>query len=356
MSSSGVATKLKQPNQDNKSILSFFTLKRCIILSIPIVIICAYMNIFYFTPVTTMEQFSQSFTNYDVNNLHHYVIWEVKIPRLLAGYLIGGMLAIGGAVMQGITRNYLASPDVVGVSNGANLGLAIALAVSAGTSSYVNNMLFSMMGATGSTLIIFYLSSKIKGRESGVKLLLAGNALGMLFSSMSSTINIWSGLGLTVQVWNNSGLMGTRWIAIGVMMIGVLGCCIAIAISGRLTVLGMGEETAISLGQNVKLTKLMGIISVVFISASAVCTVGNIGFVGLIIPNMVKMAVGEDYKKVIPYSAFFGAILLSTSDVISRLLRYPDPYETPIGTVTSIIGIPIFLYLVNSKKTRGNLG
>lgn len=350
---STVNPETKEKEDEKPWIFRFFTIKRCIMLAIPIVLICLYINIFYFTPVTTFEQVMDAITNYDSGNLHHYVVRDVKLPRLLAGYLIGAMLAVGGAVMQGVTRNYLASPDVVGISDGANLGLAIAMALSAGTSSYINNIIFSMAGATISTCIIFFLSSKIKGREGGVKLLLAGNALGMLFSSAASSINIWSGSGLTIQIWNNSGLLGVRWIGIGVMMLGVLGCSLAFAIAGRITVLGMGDDTAIALGQNVKLTKLLGVVTVVLISAATVCTVGNIGFVGLIIPNMVKMAVGEDYKKVIPYSAFFGGILLSTADVISRFLRYPDPYETPIGTVTSIIGIPIFLYLVNSRQTKG---
>lgn len=332
--------------------LRIFTMKRCMLLSIPVALCCIYLNIFYFTPTTSWTQVQETFTNYDSGNLNHYVVRDIKIPRLLAGYIIGGLLAVGGAVMQGITRNFLASPDVVGISDGANLGLAIAMALSAGTSSYINNMMFSMMGAGVSTSIIFFLSSKIKGREGGIKLLLAGSALGMLFSSAASTINIWSEQGLTIQVWNNSGLLGVRWIGIAVMMIGVFGALLAFAIAGRITVLGMGDDTAIALGQNVKATKLIGVICVVFISAAAVCTVGNIGFVGLIIPNMVRMSVGEDYKKVIPYSAFFGAILLSTADVISRFLRYPNPYETPIGTVTSIIGIPIFLYLVNGKHTK----
>lgn len=342
----------KNTEKKQSSLLQkIFTIQNCMFMAVPIVLFGLYINIAYFTPATTFEQLIESFQNYDPDDLVHYVIREVKIPRMLGGFLVGGLLGVGGAVMQGITRNYLASPDVVGISDGANLGLAISLALSAGTSSYINNIIFSMIGAAGATCIIFYLSSKIRGRESGVKLLLAGSALGMLFSSAASSINIWSGLGLTVQIWNNSGLLGLRWPAIYVMMIGVVGLILAFAIAGRITVLGMGDEMAISLGQNVKMTKLLGVLTVVFISSATVCTVGNIGFVGLIVPNMVKMSVGEDYKKVIPYSAFFGSMLIFTADVVSRLFNYP--FETPIGTVTSILGIPIFLYLINGKKSRG---
>lgn len=329
------------------------TLKNCVIVSIPIFLVCVALNLFYFTPPTTLEQFIEVGKNYDRNDLIHYVIVNIKIPRVIGGILVGALLAVGGAVMQGVTKNYLASPGIVGIDNGAGLGLSIAMALTGGNTSYANNIVFSMMGASIATIIIFYISSKIKGRESGVKLLLAGTAIGMLFSGVSTSINIWSGLGQSINVWNNSGLLGMKWIGIAVLMLGVVGVIIALFIAGRITVLGMGDETAIGLGQNVKLTKFLGVASVVLISSATVCTVGNIGFVGLIIPNMVKMSVGEDYRKVIPISAFFGSLLLVIADVVSRFTNYPA--ETPIGTITSIIGIPIFLYLINSRRSKGGM-
>ncbi len=331
----------------------FITLKSVALLLTPLFIISICMTIFYFTPATTPQDVWSAITNYNYDDIKHYVLWEIKVPRILGAIIVGALLPIGGAIMQGITKNYLASPDVVGVDNGAGLGLSIAMAVTGGATSYVSNIFFSMLGALVSTLIIFYISSRIKGRESGVKLLLAGTAIGMLFSGISTSVNIWSGFGQNINIWNNSGLLGIKWIAIGILMIGVLGAVIGIFISPQITVLGMGDETAVSLGQNVKLTKTLGVISVVFISSATVCTVGGIGFVGLVIPNMVKMAVGEDYRKVLPISAFFGSLLLCVADVISRLINMPA--ETPIGTITSVIGIPIFLYLINSRKSKGAL-
>ena len=333
------------------SIKKFMTIKVWILLSIPIYLVCIAVNLLYFTPPTTAAEFIETFTSYDGKNLTHYVIMAIKIPRILGGMIVGALLAVGGATMQGITRNYLASPDIVGVDSGAGLGLSIAMAINGGVSSYVNNILYSMAGAAISTVIIFYISSRIRGNESGVKLLLAGTAIGMLFSGISSSINILSEAGKSINMWNNSGLMGMKWIGVAVLLLGVFGAGVAFSIAPRITLLGMGDETAISLGQNVKLTKLLGVISVVCISAATVCTVGNIGFIGLIVPNMVKMAVGEDYKKVIPLSAYFGSALLVFSDVMSRLFN--PPAETPIGTITSIIGIPVFLYLINSKRSKG---
>lgn len=333
--------------------LKKITLTAWTIIFLIMFVICAYITLTYLSPASTLQEVKDSIFNYDPENLIHYVNVTIKIPRILGALLVGGFLAVGGAVMQGITRNYLASPDVVGVSSGANLGLTIAYTINLGTNTYATNLAFSMMGAAISTMIIFSLSSRIKGNESGIKLLLAGTALGTLFSSISTAITLWSYTeqGAGIYLWNNSGLLGIRWIGIGVLMLGLVGVIIAFAISGRLTVLGMGDETAISLGQNVKLTKLLGVISVVFIASSTVSVVGNIGFIGLIIPNIVKMSTGEDYRKVIPYSALFGSMLLVIADVVSRLINMP--VETPVGLVTSVIGIPIFLYLINSKKAKG---
>ena len=342
-----------QLTKERIGIRRFITLRGCILASIPVYFICIAITLFHFTPTTTLREFFEAIVSYERTDLIHYVVVEIKIPRILGSILVGGMLAIGGATMQGITKNYLASPDVVGVDSGASLGLAISMAVTAGMTSYVNNILWSMVGAAVSTVIIFTISSRIRGKESGVKLLLAGNAIGMLFSGLAMSINIMSGMGKSINLWNTSGLMGMKWLGIGVLMLGVVGSGIAIFISPRITILGMGDETAISLGQNVKMTRLLGVISVVFISASTVCTVGNIGFVGLIIPNMVKMAVGENYRKVLPISAYFGSVLLMFSDVVSRFVNWPS--ETPIGTITSIIGIPVFLYLINSRHSKGSL-
>lgn len=331
----------------------FFGIKFYLIITIPIFLACIYLTLTYFTPPTTASEMGEIITNYDDDNLKHFVFSTIKIPRVLGAIIVGGILAVGGAVMQGITRNYLADPSIVGVSSGAGLGLSIATLVFMGENSYGENILFSLIGSSVSTVLIFYLSSQIKGRESQTKLLLAGAALGTLFGSISSIINLYSGLGQSLALWNNSGLLGMRWMGVAVLMLGVVGAIIGFLIAGKITILGMGEETAIGLGENVKLTKMLGIIAVVLISAATVSTVGGIGFIGLIIPNMVKMAVGADYKKIIPISAVFGAALLVTADVVSRLIN--PPFETPVGAITSVIGIPIFIYLVNAKKSGGKL-
>ncbi len=329
-------------------------IKMAVVCFLAVFMTCAYVTLTTFTPEASLAEVMEAFTHYDQDNMVHYVVRNIKMPRMIGALIVGALMAVGGAVMQGITRNYLASPDVMGISSGAGVGLTLAVCLSMNTATYNMKVMASLIGATIATLIIFSLSARIKGRESGVKLLLAGTALGTLFSALSSALTLWlfpqQGGGV-MYLWNSSGFMGIRKEGIYVLLIGVVGLFLGLLISGKLTVLGMGEDTAIALGENVKLIKLVGVIAVVLISATTVSVVGNIGFIGLIVPNMVKMAVGENYRKVVPYSALCGSMLLVISDVISRLIN--RPYETPIGTITSIIGIPIFLYLVNAKKSRG---
>ncbi len=337
---------------DKKHVAKKSTIRIWLISFIVMFFTCAYITLTYLAPASTLQQVFDSIFAYDANDMYHYVNMTIKVPRILGALIVGGLLAVGGAVMQGITRNFLASPDVVGVSAGANLGLTLAFTVAVGTNTYVSNLLFSMVGAGVSTVLIFMLSSRLKGKEGGIKLLLAGVALGSLFSAVSTAITLWSYTeqGAGIYLWNNSGLLGIRWIGIGVLCLGVVGVIIAFCIAGRLTVLGMGDETAIALGQNVKATKMLGICSVVLISSTTVSVVGNIGFIGLIVPNMVKMSTGEDYRKVIPYSALFGSMLLVIADVVSRLINMP--IETPVGLITSVMGIPLFLYFINSRKAK----
>ncbi len=342
--------KLEQQRKRVSKKVAFSVLLVAFILTF---IVCAGVTLTYLAPVSSFAQVMDTILRYDPENMIHYVNATIKIPRILGALLVGGFLAVGGAVMQGITRNYLASLDVVGVSSGANLGLTIAYTINVGANTYATNLFFSVIGAAISTIIIFTLSSRIKGRESGVKLLLAGTALGTLFSAISTAITLcsYTEQGAGIYLWNNSGLLGIRWVGIGVLSMGLVGVIIAFCIANQLTILGMGDETAVSLGQNVKRTKLLGVISVVFIASSTVTVVGNIGFIGLIIPNIVKMAVGEDYRKVVPLSAIFGSMLLMIADVVSRLVNMPA--ETPVGLITSLIGIPVFLYLINSKRAKG---
>lgn len=289
--------------------------------------------------------------NYDENNVDQYIMRDIRIPRIIGAILGGSLLAVAGAVMQSITRNYLADPSVVGVNAGASLGLTIGFFTLGGNTSYMQNVFFSMCGAGIATVIIFIIAGQIKGKDSKVKLIIVGTALGMLFSAISGVIGFGSALKKDLAMWSSVGVVGMKWIGIEVLLIGVIGLFIAFVYARRFTVLGLGDEMAISLGENVQKIKMMGILAVVLMTAPVISVIGNIGFVGLMLPNIAKMLCGEDYRKIISISAVGGAIFFMYSDIISRLLNYP--YETPIASITSVLGIPFMLYLVNSKK--GNI-
>lgn len=289
--------------------------------------------------------------NYDENNIEQFIMKEIRIPRIIGAILGGSFLAVSGAVMQSITRNYLADPSVVGVNAGASLGLTIGYFSLNGNTSYYQNVFFAMCGATVATVFIFIIAGQIKGKDAKIKLIIVGSALGMLFSAISNVIGFGSDLKKDLNMWSSVGVVGMKWAGIHVLYLGFVGLFLSLLFSRQFTILGMGDETAISLGGNIHRIKCVGILAVVLMTAPVVSVIGSISFVGLMLPNIVKMLCGEDYRIIIPFSAVGGAIFFLYSDIISRLLNYP--YETPIGSITSALGIPFMLYLVNSKK--GNI-
>lgn len=294
--------------------------------------------------------FFDSIFHYDYRNIQHYIIRDIQIPRVMGAIIVGCFLAVGGSIMQSVTRNYLADPSIVGVNSGATLGLTFGFLIMHGNTSYYENVFFSVMGAMGASLLIFIISPMLKGNDSKIKLLLVGSAISMLLSSIASTIAFRAMLGEQLRMWSDGGLTGIQWGGIGVLAIGAIGVLIGILFAKEFTILSMGDEVATSLGTNVKLVKIIGIIAVSVLSGVVVSVVGGIGFIGFMIPNISKMLCGGDFRKAMPISALMGSAFMLYADIISRTINYP--FETPIGSITSVIAIPFFLYLVNSKKAR----
>lgn len=297
-----------------------------------------------------LELFFDSIFHYDYRNIQHYIIRDIQIPRVIGAIAVGCFLAVGGSIMQSVTRNYLADPSIVGVNSGATLGLTLGYLLMQGNTSYNENVFFSIMGAMGASLFIFILSPMLRGNDSKIKLLLVGSAVSMLLSSIASTIAFRAMLGEQLRMWSDGGLTGIKWGGVGVLALGLVGVLIGLLFAKEFTILSMGDEVAASLGTNVKLVKIVGILAVSVLSGVVVSVVGGIGFIGFMIPNISKMLCGGDFRKAMPVSALMGSAFMLYADIISRTINYP--FETPIGSITSVIAIPFFLYLVNSKKAR----
>lgn len=278
----------------------------------------------------------------------HQIIRDVRIPRALAAALIGSFLAVSGSIMQGVTRNPLASPSIMGVTAGSAFLIAIAFAFFPETSS-MRLMFFSFLGAGLGAVLVFMIASFSKGPFTPVKLALAGTAISVLLSGISSTIAIHYQVAQDISFWYAGGVSGANWNSIQLMLpVALVGLGMALFLSRSITVINCGEEVAKGLGQRIILTKVLSIIAVLLLTGAAVSVGGTIGFIGLIIPHITRFIVGVDYRWIIPCSAVLGALLLVIADILARMIE--PPYETPVGAITTIIGVPFFLYLVRSGR------
>lgn len=282
------------------------------------------------------------------DNVDYQIVRSLRMPRALAAALVGAFLAICGAIMQGITRNPIAEPSIMGVTQGATFAIAITFAIS---SSITHSMLMvcSFLGASISGLFIYFLSSRsIKGTDP-VKLALAGTAIGTLLISLATAIAMRANLSQQLSFWIAGGFTSANWESVKLLsIVGLFGVLMALIMSPKITILSLGEEIAIGLGEKTNAIRFIGIFIVIFLSGASVSVAGNVGFIGLIVPQIVKGLVGPDYRYIIPCSLILGADLVVFCDIAARTMT--QPYETPIGALIALLGVPFFIYLVRKGE------
>lgn len=271
------------------------------------------------------------------------ILREIRFPRVFAAVFIGAALAVAGAIMQGVTRNPLADPGLLGLTAGANAALAIGF-VLVPKMDYMGSMLACFIGAAVGMGIVYGISSSSKQGMSPLKLVLAGAAVSMFLQAMADGIGLLFQISKNVSMWTSSGLQGITWDAYIVMPVIVVALFISIAISRQLTILSLNEEVAVGLGQKTFLIKSVMFIVVVLLAGAAVALVGNLAFIGLMIPHIVRMLVGADYRAIIPMSILIGGTFMVLMDLVGRTLN--APFETPVVAIVSVIGLPFFLILV----------
>ncbi|MDI2588364.1 iron ABC transporter permease [Psychrobacillus sp. NEAU-3TGS] len=290
----------------------------------------------------------QAITQFDANNVDHNIIRTSRLPRVIAALLVGAFLAVAGSVMQGITRNYLASPSIMGINDGSAFVITLAMVFFPGLPNY-QMILLSMVGSAIGAGLVFGFGSLIKGGLSPVRLAIIGTVIGTFLSSIASAVAMYFQVSQSVSVWYNAKIhtVNPDMLVLSIPF-GLVGLILALSIAKSVTISSLGEDIAVNLGQRTKWVKAISILSVVCLTGTAVALVGKIAFVGLVIPHITRFIVGVDYRFVIPCSAVIGAVFLAFCDVISRFINFP--FETPVGVVTAIIGVPFFLYLI---RTRG---
>jgi len=281
------------------------------------------------------------------DDINSKIIRDIRLPRVIAAALVGAFLAVSGAIMQGLTRNPIADPSIMGITQGATFTIAIAFAMKANIGSS-DLMIFAFIGASLSGIIVFLLSSRsIKG-VSPIKLVLAGTALGTLLISLATAIAMYSNLSQELSFWIAGGLVTAKWEGVKLLAsVGAFGVIAAIILSPKITILSLGEEISIGLGQKTNIIRFIGIVIVILLSGGSVAVAGNISFLGLIVPQIVRSLVGPDYRFIIPCSLVLGANLLVFSDISARMIN--QPYETPIGALTALLGVPFFIYIVRKE-------
>ncbi|MFR2265015.1 MAG: FecCD family ABC transporter permease [Clostridium sp.] len=289
-----------------------------------------------------------SIFNYS-ETLELMLVRDVHIPRALSVLMTGGILGVTGAMIQGVTRNPIAEPSILGVSQGATLVIAIFYAAGIGITTK-NVMIASFIGALITGLIVLGFISKKANNNSIAKILLAGTAMSTFFVSLTTVIGLLTNQSQMIGFWVSGGFRNATWADFKlVFIVGIIGLIITMILSPKINILNLGDDVAIGLGESPEKIRFITLMVMIPMIAAAVAVGKNIAFVGLIIPQVVRKILGEDYRKNIPCSFLLGAVLLTYADIAARMLF--NPYETPIGVFTAIIGIPFFISV--ARKERG---
>jgi len=283
------------------------------------------------------------------------IIWLIRFPRVLLALAVGGGLAVAGATLQTLVRNKLADPFILGISSGASVGAVLAIGLGFFSFAGIFGIQISgFLGALISFLLVFYLAKS--GRElSPTRLILAGIGVGYVFSGITSFITMTTGnreLAGQILAWTLGSLARATWydLTLSVLILFVVGGYLLLQ-SRNLNALSIGDEVAVTLGLDVNKFRKKMFVLIALLTGVMVSVSGTIGFIGLIIPHIVRIIVGSDHRKVLPVCALLGSIFLIWVDVIARTTF--APVELPVGVITSILGGPFFLLLLWKIQKKG---
>ncbi|WP_443088690.1 FecCD family ABC transporter permease [Vibrio sp. Makdt] len=286
---------------------------------------------------------------FDTSNMTHQILATLRAPRAYAGLLIGASLAVAGLLMQGLTRNPLASPSILGINSGAACFMALA-AIGVPVVSELNPILNAVIGALLSGGAVMILGGFFSARSHPLRLVLAGIAITALLIGLTrAALILADDMAYSVLHWLTGSLSTVddeQWRMLWPPIIAGLG--LAISLARNLNLLALGEEVAVGLGSNIRLTRFMCSVTIVLLAGASVAIAGPIGFVGLLIPHLVRPMVGHNYHVLIPVSAMAGAALVSWSDALSRAIAFPT--ETPVGVITALLGTPCFVLIATRKS------
>jgi iron complex transport system permease protein len=330
-----------------------------LLLALPVAVVLGLAN--GAAPLSTADTLAGlwQFLAGDASSQAAVIVGQIRLPRVLLAAVVGGILACSGAAMQGLFRNPLADPSLIGVTAGASLGASIMIVMGgSAVVGYVGLTLVSFgafIGGLIAVLVVYRLATGVEG-TSVATMLLAGIAITALAGSVGNLLEFYADNDMLRQIslWRMGGLDGADYPR---LLIGaVVGAALFLALPQFATALNallLGESEARHLGIKVARVKLVLILAVAVGVGTAVALAGTIAFVGLIVPHMVRMLTGPDHRRLLPASALAGACLLVVADVVARLMLAPT--ELPVGVVTALIGVPFFISLLRRRQQYGML-
>lgn len=287
---------------------------------------------------------------FDEGNMLHQILATLRAPRTYAGLLIGASLAVSGVLMQGLTRNPLASPSILGINAGAACFMALA-SIGVPFFNQLNPIINAVFGALLSGGAVMLLGGFFSARSHPLRLVLAGIAISALLIGLTrASVILADDMAYSVLHWLTGSLSAVdsqQWQQL--WPFATLGLVLAMGLARNLNLLALGDEVAVGLGGNIRLTRLISGLAVVLLAGTSVAIAGPIGFVGLLVPHLVRPIVGHNYHILIPVSALCGAALVTWSDALSRSIAFPA--ETPVGVITALLGTPCFIAIAMRKSS-----
>lgn len=279
-------------------------------------------------------------TNLDMTDKTHQILYEIRMPRVLAALVAGFMISIAGLVLQSVTHNDLSEPSILGINAGANLAIILA-ALFIPTLSFVTIMFSGFIGGMLVGLVIL----SVTRSRSPLHLILAGAGISLFLYAITDFLVITNDLGQYMTFFTAGGVagqsMGNLIIVVPLAVILVIGLYV---MAKELDVLLFGDEMAVSLGQNRTLYKWLTLVIAVMLASTAVAMVGNVVFLGLLVPHIVKMIFGNMHRFTIIYTGLFGAVIFALSDMFARVFN-----EAPVNAIIAMIGLPFFIYIIKKR-------
>jgi iron complex transport system permease protein len=289
----------------------------------------------------------------NVSDTHFLIVFMVRMPRIIMASLVGMGLAVVGASFQSLFKNPMADPHILGISSGAALGAALAIVIDipSAIASLSLVTIFAFIGAITTTILVYSIA-QVRGKVTTVNLLLAGVAVSFLMTSMISMIMVFNQEEVNkIVFWMMGSFNASGWKNISIVApVVLIGTIIIYFFHRDFNLMLIGEESAKTLGVETEKLKKMIIVIASMIIAVSVSFSGIIGFVGFLVPHMVRIIFGPNNKALIPFSAIMGAIFLLSADTVARTIA--SPAELPVGAVTALIGSPYFIYLLIKMKKR----